>query len=169
MLGNMTCSFTISPEKAKVLLKATEQVLHKQNPTKLTEKKLFWGANNRNSHINKMWNVVSRDSELLNDVRCEIKKETSTLTSSLSSCFGGLEVIGVTHGAEEDNCQRHQSQMHSPCCPVTLGPACRQTDHSWGAPFHAVAGGTKSTTAGRGALGWRPLPLRVRACLENKP
>lgn len=36
------------------------------------------------------------------------------LTPSLPSCF--LESIAVTHGAEEDHRQHHQSQLHSPCC-----------------------------------------------------
>lgn len=78
-----------------------------------------------------MLHCVSRDSELLDVMLRKKQKETSTLTSSLSSCFGGLEVIAVTHGAEEDNCQHHQSQMHSPCCPVTAG---RQITAE-GAPF----------------------------------
>lgn len=36
------------------------------------------------------------------------------LTPSLPSCL--LESIAVTHGAEEDHRQHHQSQLHSPCC-----------------------------------------------------
>lgn len=38
------------------------------------------------------------------------------LTPSLPSCLGQLESIAVTHGAEEDHRQHHQSQLHSPCC-----------------------------------------------------
>lgn len=38
------------------------------------------------------------------------------LTPSLPSCLRELESIAVTHGAEEDHRQHHQSQLHSPCC-----------------------------------------------------
>lgn len=38
------------------------------------------------------------------------------LTPSLPSSLRELESIAVTHGAEEDHRQHHQSQLHSPCC-----------------------------------------------------
>lgn len=38
------------------------------------------------------------------------------LTPSLPSCLRELESIAVTHGAEEDHRQHHQSQLHSPRC-----------------------------------------------------
>lgn len=38
------------------------------------------------------------------------------LTPSLPSRLGELKSFAVTHGAEEDHRQRHQSQLHSPCC-----------------------------------------------------
>lgn len=58
------------------------------------------------------------------------------LTPSLPSCLGELERIAVTHGAEEDHCQCHQSQLHSPCClPGHAGsPPCDQMDQGGGAP-----------------------------------
>lgn len=58
------------------------------------------------------------------------------LTPSLPSRLGEFENIAVTHGAEEDHCQRHQSQLHSPCClPGYAGspPATRWI--RWGGPL----------------------------------
>ena len=58
------------------------------------------------------------------------------LTPSVSSGLGELDDIAVTHGAEEDYCQCHQSQLHSPCClPGHAGspPATRWI--RWGGPL----------------------------------
>lgn len=55
--------------------------------------------------------VLKRHNE-----RDENKLRKRELTPSLPSRLGELESIAVTHGAEEDHRQRHQSQLHSPCC-----------------------------------------------------
>lgn len=63
-------------------------------------------------------------------------KQTEILTPSLPSRLGELESIAVTHGAEEDHCQRHQSQLHSPCClrgHAGSPPATRWI--RWGGPL----------------------------------
>ena len=60
------------------------------------------------------------------------------LTTSLPSRLGELENIAVTHGAEEDHCQRHQSQLHSPCClrgHAGSPPATRWIRLGGGGPF----------------------------------
>lgn len=49
------------------------------------------------------------------------------LTPSLPSRLGELESIAVTHGAEKNHRQRHQSQLHSPGCLFsTQGPPCER-------------------------------------------
>lgn len=58
----------------------------------------------------------------------KLRGKERVLTPSLPSSLGELESIAVTHGAEEDHCQRHQSQLHSPrCLPGSAGspPATR--------------------------------------------
>lgn len=55
---------------------------------------------------------------------------------SLPSRLGELESFAVTHGAEEDHCQRHHSQLHSLCCLSGYAgspPATRWI--RWGGPL----------------------------------
>lgn len=66
---------------------------------------------------------------------CE-REKSGELTPSLPSRLRELQIIAVTHGAEEDHCQCHQSQLHSPCClPGHAGspPATRWI--RWGGPL----------------------------------
>ena len=57
---------------------------------------------------------ITQEAEEKKEIKNKQKKRE--LTPSLPSRLGELENITVTHGAEEDHCQHHQSQLHSPCC-----------------------------------------------------
>lgn len=59
--------------------------------------------------------------------------------ASMPSRLGELQNITVTHGAEKDHCQRHQSQLHSLCClPGYAGsPPCDEMDQVGGPPSYA--------------------------------
>lgn len=84
-----------------------------------------------------IWPRKGKDSRAKEEERrVHNKLRKRALTPSLPSRLGELESIAVTHGAEEDHCQRHQSQLHSPCClPGHAGspPATRWI--RWGGPL----------------------------------
>lgn len=80
--------------------------------------------------------TVTKGSSAEEEERDQNKLRKRGLTPSLPSRLGELENIAMTHGAEEDHCQRHQSQLHSPCClPGHAGspPATRWI--RWGGPL----------------------------------
>lgn len=80
---------------------------------------------------------LKRKKRKKKEIKTHWKREKSgELTPSLPSRLRELQSIAVTHGAEEDHCQCHQSQLHSPCClPGLAGspPATRWI--RWGGPL----------------------------------
>lgn len=68
-------------------------------------------------NVHKTWEPDRRNkSQHAEEETCVKEWNLRELTPFLPPRLGELDSIAVTHGAEEDHCQHHQSQLHSPCC-----------------------------------------------------